>query len=228
MTSKPSESDSNSSKSSRFLSFGEDPRFDKWVELISAVVLALATIATAWCGYQASRWSGEQANHYYLASNARVEAAQASGESLQRASVDVGLFLQWLDAYSQEDTQLQQFLFDRFPVDLKAATEAWIATKPLQNRDAPSSPFAMPGYRQADRDRIAQLEKTADDEFALANSANELGDRYVLLTVMFAGVLFFAGISGKFQSRMVDIGVLVASMLVFLIGLIIVSTFPIK
>lgn len=34
-------------------------RFDRWVEFISAVILALATVGTAWCGYQAARWGGE-------------------------------------------------------------------------------------------------------------------------------------------------------------------------
>jgi hypothetical protein len=38
-------------------------RFDKsdWIELLSALLLALATIAAAGCAYQSTRWGGEQA-----------------------------------------------------------------------------------------------------------------------------------------------------------------------
>ena len=32
-----------------------------WVDIVATVLLALATVATAWSGYQATRWNGEQA-----------------------------------------------------------------------------------------------------------------------------------------------------------------------
>jgi len=49
-----------------------------------------------------------------------------------------------------------------------------------------------------------------------------------LLTVIFASVLFFAGISGKFKTRSVDIAVLVFAFVIFIIGLIVLFTFPIR
>jgi hypothetical protein len=61
-----------------------------------------------------------------------------------------------------------------------------------------------------------------------AGEADEIGDRYVLLTVLFASVLFFGGVSGKFESRLVDAGMLVASLVIFLIGLGILFTFPVQ
>ena len=38
-------------------------RFDKtdWIELLAAVILALATVTAAWSAYQSTRWSGDQA-----------------------------------------------------------------------------------------------------------------------------------------------------------------------
>jgi len=60
-------------------------RFDRWVEFLSAVILSLATVATAWCAYQASLWDGDQADHYALASVASVRAAELSNEALQRS-----------------------------------------------------------------------------------------------------------------------------------------------
>ena len=32
--------------------------------VVAAALLALATVATAWSGYQASRWNGEQAKAF--------------------------------------------------------------------------------------------------------------------------------------------------------------------
>jgi hypothetical protein len=48
---------------------------DTRLDLVAAVLLALATVATAWSGYQASRWNGEQAKAFSRASALRIESA---------------------------------------------------------------------------------------------------------------------------------------------------------
>lgn len=47
------------------------------LEIAAAVLLALATIASAWSAYQASRWNGEQALGYSRAGADRVESSRA-------------------------------------------------------------------------------------------------------------------------------------------------------
>jgi hypothetical protein len=47
-----------------------------WVEVDSTVVLALAALAIAWSGYQASRWTGEQAKAFSRANAARVVSSR--------------------------------------------------------------------------------------------------------------------------------------------------------
>jgi hypothetical protein len=42
-------------------------RWDRWeplAEVIATLILALATLATAWSGYQSARWGGEQSIKY--------------------------------------------------------------------------------------------------------------------------------------------------------------------
>ena len=53
-------------------------RFDRtdWIELVAAVLLALATIVAAWSAYQATRWGGEQAKASRAALTAKTDAAQ--------------------------------------------------------------------------------------------------------------------------------------------------------
>ncbi len=61
-----------------------------------------------------------------------------------------------------------------------------------------------------------------------AETADQIADRYVLLTVLFASVLFFAGIAGKFQSRLIDIAMLALGLLVLLAGVAIALTYPMQ
>ena len=44
-----------------------------WIDVVATTVLALAAVATAWSGYQASRWHGEQAIAFSRANASRLE-----------------------------------------------------------------------------------------------------------------------------------------------------------
>jgi hypothetical protein len=59
----------------------ETVRRDRRVELIAAIMLSIATIVTAWSAYQATRWSGDQAENYTQASATRTESVRASTEA---------------------------------------------------------------------------------------------------------------------------------------------------
>jgi len=52
-----------------------------YAELVATVLLSLAAVATAWSGYQATRWNGEQAKASSRTNAIRVEAARAQGLS---------------------------------------------------------------------------------------------------------------------------------------------------
>jgi len=203
-------------------------RFDRWVEFIAAIVLSLATVATAWAGYQAALWGGDQTEHMAAANVASVRSAQLANEALQLTSLHANLFVAWVTAISDEKEELADFLYARFPPELKTATDAWIATQPRQNPDAPPSPFSMPEYQLAQNQEAAELRQVANEEIAQADHADEVSDRYVLLTVIFASVLFFGGISGKFQSKSVDVAMLTLAGIVFLVGLAILMTYPVQ
>lgn len=203
-------------------------RFDRWVEFLSAAVLALATVATAWCAYQSTLWGGDEARYRAAANSATIRASQYASAALQQTSFQASLFVQWAAAVSEDNDLLSDFLYQRFPPALKSATDAWLATQPLQNPEAPSSPFVMPEYQVSEQAESDRWQAEADAQWTQAEEADQIADRYVLLTVVFASVLFFAGIAGKFQSRAVDLAMLVASGLLFLVGFVIALSFPIQ
>jgi hypothetical protein len=217
------------SLSQRILSQEEQvSRFDRWVEFLSAVVLALATVATAWCAYQSTLWGGDETKYRAAANSATIKASQFSNAALQQASLHANLFVQWAVAYSEENELLTDFLYQRFPPALRTAMDAWIATEPLQNPQAPSSPFVMPEYQLPESDEAVRWEAEAGAMLAQAETADQTSDHYVLLTVVFASVLFFAGIAGKFQSQLIDLTMLILGLIVLLAGLVIAFTFPIQ
>jgi hypothetical protein len=63
------------------------------VELIAAIMLSIATVVTEWSAYQATRWSGDQAEDYTSASAARTESVRSSTEANRQVLIDVNTFL---------------------------------------------------------------------------------------------------------------------------------------
>jgi len=175
----------------------ERSRAEARLDLVATVLLALATVASAWSGYQASRWNGEQAKAAGRTNGTRILAARAQSLAQTQEQVDVATFSSWADAYARKETLLADFYFKRFRAEFKPAVVAWIATKPLTNPDAPLTPFAMPQYRlkaQAEADALdAESAKTAASALAYVQRSTN----YVLAAVLFATTLFFAGISTK-------------------------------
>ena len=76
------------------------------IEIVAAVLLAFAAVATAWSSYQATRWNGEQAKAASRANTLRIEATQVSSLAGSQTEVDVATFIQWIDADAAGDEEL--------------------------------------------------------------------------------------------------------------------------
>ena len=170
------------------------------LEVATIVLLGLAAVATAWSSYQATRWHGEQAKATSQTTGIRVQAARAQGLAEADTQVDVTTFAQWVDAYARDDAELAAFYFERFRQEFKPAVNAWIATRPLKNPDAPLSPFAMPNYRLAATADAERLDAEAQASAANVERDIQRASNYVLGVVLFAVALFFAGMTTKLKA----------------------------
>ena len=198
------------------------------LEVVATVLLAAATVATAWSGYQASRWNGEQAKAGSKTNAVRIEAARAQGLAEAQTEVDVATFSSWVDAYLRRETELARFYFRRFRKEFKPAVNAWIATRPLKNPNAPLTPFAMPQYRLAATAEVERLDAEAELSAASVRAYIQRSTNYVLCVVLFAAALFFAGISTRFESSRLRAVTLGIGTIVFLGTLAWLATFPVS
>ena len=169
------------------------------LECASAVVISLATVLTAWASYQSALWGGDEERFYFEASARQIRSAELRGRALREQNIHGALFVQWAQAYAERKKELATFLYERFPPPLRRAADAWLATRPLEHRDAPKSPFDMPEYVVAEVSEAQRSDALAREGYQSARTADAIGDAYTQLTVVFAMVLFFGGIAGKFQ-----------------------------
>ena len=64
-----------------------------------------------------------------------------------RPQVDVATFIQWVDANAHDDEDLADFYEARFRDEFQPAFDAWLATDPLVNPDAPADAVRHAGVQ---------------------------------------------------------------------------------
>lgn len=196
---------------------GERLTSERTLELAATLLLALASVATAWSAYQARQWTGVQASQTGRATAVRISVNRNSALAGRSLQIDVATFIQWVNTHQEHQPALAAFYAARFRRELKRGFAAWLAKHPFANEAAPKTPFAMRQYRLAASKRADQLEVTAAADSEAATNANQTADDYMLAVVLFASVLFFAGISTKLAIPSVRVS-LIALGCVMLVG----------
>jgi len=118
-------------------------RRTQWVEIIEAVVLATVAVATAWSGYQASKWDAVSAKQYNLAVRTTVLAQEKSTLAGQDRLFDITTFNGWVAARVAGNEKLAAYYQRRFRPEYVTAFVAWQKLDPFNNSSVPPGPSFM-------------------------------------------------------------------------------------
>ena len=199
---------------------------NKFVVITTTIIMGSIAVATAWSGFQAAKWGGQISSLSSDANAACSNSVKAALTANQQTILDVQLFIEWVNAIADDDTERADFYYRRMREEVKPAIEAWRATNPLDNPDAPSSPFVMEEYVPALRIEANELEDRAASLRQQAEEANEIVDEYVLTTVILASGLFFAGLATRFPWDRIEYTILIVAAVVFAYGVFRLASFP--
>jgi len=188
---------------------------DQRIQIVSAVLVSLVVITIAWSAYQSTLWSGIQTFRLTESSRAGQQVTMLNLQQGQVMTTNVVTFTQYINALMSHNQKLSNFYLERFSPEFKVAVEAWLATNPLENTTAPLHPFAMPEYNKTFAQKAEQMSKLAESKLEEAQQANKNSDGYVLLTVIYAAVLFVGATISSFSSRRLRIGILIVGVIIF-------------
>jgi len=201
-------------------------RTEDVLEIVEVVFLAIVAIATAWSGYQAARWDGQQALLYGEASHLRFQADTASTRGGQQFVADSAMFNWWLQAHDAGDRSLERMFERRLSPGYRVAFHAWLATDPFHDPNAPPGPGYMPQLRYPLMEQAARWNDQAAARFEQGTRARETADKYVRDTVLFASVLFLIAVAQRFKLRGVRIGANALALLLLAFTLVTLVDLP--
>ena len=198
-------------------------RRDRALSIAEAVLLAIVALVAAWSGYAAAKWSTESRVHLAESSTARSKANRAQLQAMELRNFDSSTFNAWFAAYTVGNEQAMRIAERRFRPQFRVAFDAWRATSPETNPDAPPGPTYMPQYRQPGLARATALDEQADEAFAAGSKAGSTADDYVRTTVVLAVVLFLVGISAHFPLRGARYGLIALGATLLVISVVLLT-----
>ena len=158
----------------------------RWSVLV-AVILSVATLASAWCGFQASSWSSLYAHESRAANGERFEAARQADIADRQMTHDLLIFSTWLEAEVDGNLALADEIDARFLTHFRPAFDAWRSLPVEGDARLPSgTPFEQPEYVLPTQAAADSASARALAPLDSADSASEASSRYILTSVLFA------------------------------------------
>lgn len=171
---------------------------ERVIEILAVLLLGIATVGTAWCGYQSSQWNGAQTDYARESSDQRVEASRLFGLATQKVAYDANMVSEYAAAVQAGNTQLAEFYRQNLvrPAFLPQL-DKWQAQ--IQAGGAAPNLFEDPEYLGAQFAEYDKAVAQSEAFTALSQEASETSDSYVITTIMLAIALFFAGVTSSFR-----------------------------
>ena len=118
----------------------EDPweRRQRILDSWTAIILAIAAVATTWASFQASQWSNAQSDAQSASAIQRSDANRAASEATSQSVVDSQMWISWVEAVGSGQKLRAGFLRDRFSSALDTAQKEWLGTVPVDDEGNPS------------------------------------------------------------------------------------------
>jgi hypothetical protein len=168
--------------------------------MLAVLLIGIGTVATAWCGIQASRWNGEEARESRDASIARIDASQSFALGTQKFAYDANMATQYATAISEDNAELADFLRENLArPDFVPVLERWEAA--VRAGDPSFSIFTDEEYIEMLFADSTATAAESDAALERRNEASDNADDYLLMTLLTATALFFAGVTTSFASR---------------------------
>jgi hypothetical protein len=199
---------------------------DRLISITEAVLLSVVALLAAWSGYAAAKWSTESRVELATASSLRIEASRADADAFELRNFDSSAFESWFSAYIVRNRTAMRLAERRFRPEFRVAFDAWRATEPETNPEAPRGPTYMPQYKRPGEAEARALDGRAKAAFLDGEKDGSTADKYIRLTVVLASILFLVGISTHFPYRGVRYGLIGLGIALLVLSVIQLSLLP--
>jgi hypothetical protein len=196
----------------------EADKQSRLLEMFTVAILGIATVASAWCAFQSSRWNDVSDDEARTATDLRVEQSRLYSQGTQIGLYDTQIVTAYASAVADKNEALQTFLHDSLmrPA-LVPIVDDWLAAIRGGATDV-TGLLENPEYLDG---LFGQANEVGDEVIAASNRSSEgssNADGYLRTTLFMASALFFAGVVTSFKARGAKGVLLLGAMLLLALG----------
>ena len=206
-----------------------EDRHSRIVQIGEAVLLALVTLTAAWAGYSAAKWGTASRVEMAQSSTLRNLATRDDLTAISLRNFDASTFNARFIAFTLNSPQKEAIAVRRFRPEFLVSFNAWMATDPLHNPQAPARPRLatyMPQYKLPEQAQANVLDNVAAAKFNAGNAASLVSDNYVRITVFLAAVLFLVGIGSSFKLHGVRYALITLGSVLLVVSVVLILRQP--
>ena len=222
----------NGSSSETLDSAKSSVRKEKILETVTAVLLGVTTLLSAWAAWVGSLHGGHEQIHFTESNNTASSAVALYNDATQLVVQDAAIWSSiqnyTLDAQAAaaegDDAKLQiatvklQTLEGVCSPEFKTAID-WA-------RETGKSPFEMEGYAKSYYEEAAAILQKSQDFLEEGKQDNLNSHRFGLVTVIYSLVLFLLGIAGTFKRSPNRIAIMGAAVVLLVVGFTFMISIP--
>ena len=205
--------------------------------VIVAILLGIASTATAWVSFQASLYDSSMAGAYQKATDLSTEAESLYLEGNQQFILDTQVWNRLselavvtssedLDAADDAQATYDTLMFQSVSDELAAAIE-WAEAENAADPSTWTSPLDNEGYLDSLFAEYEQVKSESVEVRAEGDNANTLSDKLGLYTVLLSISLFLLGIAAAVSQRKVTLMLAVTGTAVFLVAIALAVQIPV-
>lgn len=205
---------------------GRDPLRHRVVEVVSACLLGLATVGSAWCAYQASQWNERSAEEARISALDRVEGTRQHSLAATTVSYDTNVITAYADAVATEQTELAQLYRDTLVrPGVLPILDRWEAE--IEEGRSPRNLLEDEAYLDELFGPYREADQRAEHHAELSVEAGRNAVDHLVTTVLLAVALFFAGVTNVFRGLVIKLTAVTCSGLVVAFAAARISELPV-
>jgi hypothetical protein len=202
------------------------PQAGRLIEIVTVLLLGVATVGSAWSAYQVSRWNGVETDEARASAAFRIEGSREFALATQIVAYDSATVGQIAAATVTGNQEHLDFLRETL------VRPGFVPV--LQSWQAQIAAGETPTNLLSDDDYLGDLfaaSIAADAQAAaatvLSEEAGSNADDYIQLTLFFASALFFAGITASFANRLSKVTLLVGAGVILAVAGVLLAGYPV-
>jgi hypothetical protein len=140
--------------------------------------------------------------------------------------VDIGLWVNWASAVSENNTRLADFIEQRFRDEFKPAFYAWLNSTNRTDGVPVGTPFSLPEYQNANIEMSKSIDQQIEQLGDSASQKSNNASRLTLMTVLMAAIIVICGFESRMRLETAKLPLLVTIIIIYLFAFSLILQVP--